>query len=62
MSDPQGLTPTRALEEASAGLLGPEVNRPPGCRKAPAYPSHLAASPAGLVALGEIVSGEMVRW
>ena len=32
VSDPAGLTPTRALKEACAGLLGPEDNRPPGCR------------------------------
>jgi hypothetical protein len=32
--------PQGALEEARPGLLGPEDNRPPGCREAPAYPSH----------------------
>jgi hypothetical protein len=40
VSDPDDLTPAAALEEARPGLLGPEDNRPQGCRKAPAYPSH----------------------
>ncbi len=34
-----------ALEEARPGLLGPEDNRPPGCREAPAYPSHPGLPP-----------------
>ena len=44
----------RALEEARRGLLGPEVNRPPGRREAPAYPSHPRGFPQGRTARATI--------
>ena len=37
-------------QQARPGLLGPEVNRPPGRREAPAYPSAPRAPPPGLAA------------
>ena len=39
--------PQGASRQARPGLPGPEDNRPPGCREAPAYPSHPRAAPRG---------------
>ena len=64
VSDPEGLIPAAAPEEAWPSLLGPEDNRPTGCRRGtrvPVAPSRGFPREADGARRGEVVSGEMVR-